>query len=228
MYKSNKIPQIDKFDLYKDLIYNEDYDPLMSSHILSSKTLRIYRSFVSLFCIVITCFGFDYLFAYTNWNWILVTIYFTILSCLHWYYWYCPKKNSDNVKQDTEIHVQLFPKLRYIAVVAFLIECANTIIIVVVVWTVLVPLTPSKDIIPMWFNFIAFVLHSFNLIFIYFDMWINNIKFNSIHFAYPAFCLGVIYVTFQWIFVQLPGGVCPCCICVSLLFVIIYILAPNN
>lgn len=204
---------IDKFQLYKELIHNENYDPLMSSHVLSTKTLVIYRCIVSLFClsVIFSFSSFLWFVAFTVWNWVVVTIYFTITGGLGCYYLYHTSihsnSNSNNNGSDQELTLSQFDKLRYIAVIAILIECVNTLMVDIVVWCVLFPLSDSEDKL-FYFNFHPFVMHVLNFLFIYFDLYISNITLNSLHLSYPAFWVGLIYMAFQWIFVQFSQGVC--------------------
>ena len=71
------------------LVWNEKYDPLLSSHATSAKNLLIFRTVAAIYCtyFVIHIFSVskgEWFIFFTVWNWGLLTVYFDCVCILGW------------------------------------------------------------------------------------------------------------------------------------------------
>ena len=209
--------------LYHQLVWNSNYDPLLSCYFVSPKTLAIYRAIIALYCFAFTLHWlalgyFSWLKYFTVWNWMILTLYFAVVGILGLHTLYSKKTDSDT-KRKNQINAgnsaknisiaknqPKWIKLRIFASILLVIECVNVIIIDLIVWCLLVPFMDPKDHY-IFINYFSYVMHIANFFFVYFDFFANCLIFDDFVFAMPIVWMGLIYIAFIWIWVQFMQNV---------------------
>ena len=158
--------------------------------------------------------GWTELKFFTVWNWIILTIYFFIVSFINLYTIYFTKyksvnSNSNNVNSTSDdtanwnYDTKYIYNLSIICLICYYIECACVLLVDIVVWGLGYPtMTPSEREINLY-NYFSLSMHIVNIFVVYIDTLLNNVLLNNnIHCSIFATFACLFYVMFQWIYIS--------------------------
>ena len=168
----------------------------------SIRFLAHYRTTVAVFCwYLLLHAGFTHNFYnyrhFTVWNWIQLTIFYTFSSLIGWFY-HLEIDNQLCLNKCFWIKSNFFAQITW---TLYQIQCANVLFVDVIVWCLLYPFATEEQKNTVLLTWFSINMHITNFVVIYIDLFINQIPINIHYAAFGEFFV-VIYVLFQWIWVQ--------------------------
>lgn len=170
-----------------------------SVQIIGTRGLAIYRTMAALFAwyLILRATFEDGFYRFRNltvWNWCLLILYFTCSALLTWHN-YCGWFSL--LFESTKSFRRHFAMVTW---TIYQIECANVLFVDFVAWCILYPFASESET-ELLLTSSALHMHFTNMLLLYIDVIINQLPINK-HFSWFTIELLVIYVVFQWIWVQ--------------------------
>ena len=180
----------------------ELYRMLGESRLISIRSLAIYRTIVATYTWYLIVHGildsgFFKFRNFTVWNWIILVIFYTFISIMSWLYYF------ESVKQIYLTKCLIFKSkyFGYITWILYQINCSNVLYVDIIAWFLLFPFATKEQRNQSFLDWFSMNMHLTNLFVIYIDLFMNQIPV-SIHFFVFNGIFSMLYLFFQWIFVQ--------------------------
>ena len=170
----------------------------------SIRSVAVYRTVVTLFCwYLLLHAGFSRNFYnyrnFTVWNWVQLTAFYTLSSLMSWLHFLETHYNHQmSLNWCGWIKSHAFVSVIW---TLYQIQCANTLFVDIIAWCLLYPFATTEQRETYLLTWFSINMHTTNFIIIYTDLFTNQIPIN-IHYAALAQLFALIYVLFQWIWVQ--------------------------